>query len=417
MLLKSDIKRIWELQKEIVAKAETGVPREILNDFTVPAKHTIILTGIRRCGKSTLLFQLIGKKYPEAFYLNFDDNRLYGFDNSDLLRLDEIISESGARILFFDEIQEVDGWERYVRQKLDENFKVVITGSNASLLSRELGTKLTGRHLNIELFPFSYSEFLTATKLKSGEASVIRYINNGGFPEFLKSRKEEILSELFEDILIRDIVIRYGIRDIKGLQRLALWLISNIGNRVTGSKLKQTIGISATSTIMEYFSHLESSYLFNLVPCFSYSVRSQMISPRKVYSADNGLITVNSASFSDDQGRKLENTIYTSLRSKHNSIFYFSGKNECDFVVTQKGKKPLVYQVCYKLDRDNLDRELGGLYEALAYFKLKDGIIITLNQTDTFKQNGLTANVVPVWEFLKSKTEDRRRKVQGVSSE
>jgi len=253
MLLKSDIKKIWALQRETVSKAETGVPREVLTDFSVPAKYALMLTGIRRCGKSTLLYQLIGKKYTKAFYLNFDDNRLYGFDNSDLLRLDEVISETGSRILFFDEIQEVDGWERYVRQKLDENYKVVITGSNASLLSREPGTKLTGRHLNIELFPFSYNEFLKATKMKSGEESVISYMNNGGFPEYLTTGREEILSDLFEDILIRDIVVRYGIRDIKGLQRLALWLISNTGNRVTGSKLKQTIGISATSTIIGVF--------------------------------------------------------------------------------------------------------------------------------------------------------------------
>jgi predicted AAA+ superfamily ATPase len=402
MLLKSDIKKIWELQRETVSKAETGVPREVLTDFSVPAKHALMLTGIRRCGKSTLLYQLIAKKYPEAFYLNFDDNRLYGFDNSDLLRLDEVISETGSRILFFDEIQEVDGWERYVRQKLDENYKVVITGSNASLLSRELGTKLTGRHLNIELFPFSYNEFLKATKMKGGEESVISYMNNGGFPEYLTTGREEILSDLFEDILIRDIVVRYGIRDIKGLQRLALWLISNTGNRVTGSKLKQTIGISATSTIMEYFSHLESAYLFHFVPCFSYSVRSQMISPRKLYSADNGLITVNSASFTDDRGRKLENIVYNHLRSMYKSLFYYSEKKECDFIVTLKGKKPLVFQACHTLDRDNLDRELEGLYEALAFFKLNEGIIVTLNQKDTFRYNGLTARVIPVWEFLKT---------------
>jgi predicted AAA+ superfamily ATPase len=402
MLLKSDIKKIWELQRETVSKAETGVPREVLTDFSVPAKHALMLTGIRRCGKSTLLYQLIAKKYPEAFYLNFDDNRLYGFDNSDLLRLDEVISETGSRILFFDEIQEVDGWERYVRQKLDENYKVVITGSNASLLSRELGTKLTGRHLNIELFPFSYNEFLKATKMKGGEESVISYMNNGGFPEYLTTGREEILSDLFEDILIRDIVVRYGIRDIKGLQRLALWLISNTGNRVTGSKLKQTIGISATSTIMEYFSHLESAYLFHFVPCFSYSVRSQMISPRKLYSADNGLITVNSASFTDDRGRKLENIVYNHLRSMYKSLFYYSEKKECDFIVTLKGKKPLVFQACHTLDRDNFDRELGGLYEALAFFKLNEGIIVTLNQKDTFRYNGLTASVIPVWEFLKT---------------
>lgn len=403
MLLKSDIKKIWELQRETVTRTETGIPREVLSDFSLRAKYTIILTGIRRCGKSTLLYQLIEKKHPEAFYLNFDDNRLYGFDNSDLLRLNELINESGSQILFFDEIQEIDGWERYVRQKLDENYQVVITGSNDTLLSREPGTKLTGRHLNMELFPFSYSEFLKATRMNAGESSVMRYIKTGGFPEYLKDGREEILSELFEDILIRDIVIRYGIRDIKGLQRLALWLISNIGNKVTGSKLKHTVGISATSTIMEYFSHFESSYLFHFVPCFSHSVRSQMISPRKVYSADNGLITVNSASFSDDSGRKLENIVYCHLLSIYKSIFYFSGKNECDFVITQKGRKSLVFQVCQSLDRDNLDRELGGLFEALAFFKLKDGVIITLNQTDTFKHNGMTARVVPVWEFLKTR--------------
>ena len=400
MLLKSDIKKIWELQKEVAENAELGVPREAIADFPAPAKHAIILTGIRRCGKSTLLYQLLSKKYRNAFYLNFDDNRLYGFDSNDLLRLDEVIKESGSRLLFFDELQEVPGWERYVRQKLDENYKVVITGSNASLLSRELGTKLTGRQLNLELFPFSFNEFLKAKKLKSGEAAVTSYMNKGGFPGYIKTGEEQILSDLFEDILIRDIVVRYGIRDIKGLQRLSLWLISNTGNLVTGTKLKQVIGISATSTIMEYFSHLESAYLFHFTPRFSYSVKSQMISPRKIYSADNGMISVNSASFSDDRGRKLENIVYNHLRSRFMSIFYFSEKQECDFIVTQKGKKPLVIQVCYTLNRDNLDRELGGLYEALAFFKVKEGLIVTLNQSDTFSQKGVTARVVPVWKFL-----------------
>lgn len=359
MLLKSDIKRIWELQKEAFSGRETGIPRNVLDGLSIPSKQTLIITGIRRCGKSTLLFQLMSDKYPNAFYLNFDDNRLYGFDHGDLFKLDEVIVDSGCRELFFDEIQEVEGWERYIRQKLDENYKVVITGSNASLLSRELGTKLTGRHMKLELFPFSFNEFLKARELTSGEDSVISYLKNGGLPEYLSTGREEILSDLFEDILIRDIVVRYGIRDIKGLQRLALWLISNISNRVTGTALKQSVGISATSTIMEYFSHLELSYLFNFVPCFSYSVRSQMISPRKVYSADNGLITANSASFTDDLGRKLENLVYTHLRKKNKSIYYFSSKRECDFIVLLKGKKPQAFQVCHNLGRDNLDRELG----------------------------------------------------------
>lgn len=403
MILKSDIWKIYELQTKVADHADTGVMREILADFKVTDRFACILSGIRRCGKSTLLYQLRSMKYKDAFYLNFDDNRLYGFDNNDFLRLDELITESGSRLLFFDELQEIQGWERYVRQKLDENYNVVITGSNASLMSRELGTKLTGRHLDSELFPFSYAEFLQATKTKGGEESVRDYLDKGGFPAFIKSGDERVLSDLFEDILLRDIILRNGIRDVKGLQRLALWLISNISNLVTATGLKQVAGISATSTIMEYFSHLESSYLFHFVPRFSYSVRSRMVSPRKVYCADNGLISVNSGSFSDDRGRKLENAVFVNLRKRHKTVFYFSDKQECDFIVMRRGEKPLIIQSCYEINRDNLDRELGGLFEALAFFETKEGTIVTLNQTDNFTKDGMIVNVIPAWEFLQTR--------------
>ena len=169
------------MQKESAANAETGVPRELLNDFSIPSRHALILSGIRRCGKSTLLYQLLKGNYHDAFYLNFDDNRLFGFDNYDLSRLDDTIKESSSQILFFDEIQVVPGWEMYARQKFDENFKVIITGSNASLLSRELGTKLTGRHIDTEICPFSYTEFLLAKKLKPGSVSLQSYMQSVDF--------------------------------------------------------------------------------------------------------------------------------------------------------------------------------------------------------------------------------------------
>ncbi len=403
MILKSDIRKIYELQTIVADQADTSVMRELLADFKVTERFACILTGIRRCGKSTLLYQLRSRKYKDAFYLNFDDNRLYAFDNNDFLRLDELITESGSRLLFFDELQEVQGWERYVRQKLDENYNVVITGSNASLMSRELGTKLTGRHLDSELFPFSYAEYLQAVKAKGGEESVRDYLDKGGFPAFIMSGDERVLSDLFEDILLRDIILRNGIRDVKGFQRLALWLISNISNLVTATGVKHVAGISATSTIMEYFSHLEASYLFHFVPRFSYSVRSRMVSPRKVYCADNGLITVNSGSFSDDRGRKLENAVFVSLRKRYKTIFYFSDKQECDFIVMRRGGKPLIIQSCYEINRDNMDRELGGLFEALAFFETKVGTIVTLNQTDKFTKDGMIVNVIPAWEFLQAR--------------
>lgn len=400
MLLKSEITRISELQSEAIRTGDKGLKREPVAAFPALSKQALIITGIRRCGKSTLLFQMISEKYPEAFFLNFDDNRLYGFENTDFSRLDEVITESGKQVLFFDELQEVEGWERYVRQKLDENYRVVITGSNASLLSKELGTKLTGRYIAKELFPFSFNEFARFESLKPNEEIVLQFMKLGGFPEYLKSKHSEILSHLFDDILIRDIVVRYGIRDIKNLQRLALYLISNTGKPVTGSKLKQAVGISATSTILEYFSFLESAYLFYFVPRFSYSAKSQMINPRKVYAADPGLITVNSSSFSDDNGRKLENIVYNYLRSFYKELFYFRDDNECDFIVMKRADKPLAIQVCYTLNKDNLERELNGLYEALKYIGIKEGVIVTINQKDKFTSNGLTANVIPSYEFL-----------------
>jgi predicted AAA+ superfamily ATPase len=400
MLLKSEISRISELQSEVIKTGDNGLKRESGAALPALSKHALIITGIRRCGKSTLLFQLISDKYKDAFFLNFDDNRLYGFENSDFSRLDEVISETQKRILIFDELQEVEGWERYVRQKLDENYHVVITGSNASLLSKELGTKLTGRYIAKELFPFSFMEFISFKSLEPGTEAVLQFIKAGGFPEFLKSNQPDILSHLFDDILIRDIVVRYGIRDIKSLQRLALYLISNTAKPVTGSKLKQVVGISATSTIMEYFSFLESAYLFYFVPRFSYSAKAQMINPRKVYSADPGLITVNSASFSDDNGRKLENLVFIFLRSKYKEIFYFSGKKECDFIIIERTGKPTAVQVCFTLDKDNLKRELDGLYEALRTLGIKEGVIVTLSQKDIFITDGLTAHVVPASEFL-----------------
>lgn len=402
MLLKTEISKIADLQAGLNKSGEKGLLRDSLHALPVLSKHAVIISGIRRCGKSTLLNQLISEKYPDAFFLNLSDNRLYGFENSDFSRLDEVIAESGKRDLFFDELQEIKGWERYVRQKLDEKFHVIITGSNASLLSKELGTLLTGRYISRELFPFSFNEFLSFRVLKAGEESLREFIQTGGFPEYLKTRNNEILSTLFDDILIRDIVIRYGVRDIKSLKELALYLISNTGNTITGSKLKHAFGISATSTIMEYFSFLEASYLFYFVPRFSYSLKSRMINPRKVYAADPGLITVNSASFSEDNGHKLENVIFNYLRSFNREIFYFKMNKECDFITANRGEKPNAIQVCYNLDRDNLDRELAGIYEAMRELKQKEGTIVTLNQKDKFTDKGLTARVIPAFEFMKS---------------
>jgi len=400
MILQSAIKQVIDIQKKNLSQKDAGLKRDALATLPDMSAFALIVSGIRRCGKSTLLFQLLNQKYPDALYVNFEDPRLYEFSPADFSRLDESIRASGSRVLFFDEIQIIPEWERYVRQKLDEDYKLVITGSNASLLSRELGTRLTGRHITKELFPFSYHEFCSFKELSYNKTSLLNYLATGGFPEYVKQGVPEILGQLFEDILIRDIAVRYGVRDIKTLQRLAFYLLSNVGKLITGNRLKILFEIGSTSTVMEYLSHLEYSYLLHFVPKFSYSLRKQIANPRKVYAIDTGLINVNSGSFSDDNGRKFENLIYLHLRQKYREIYYYAEKNECDFVIITNNVLKEAVQVCFELNPDNLDRELDGLIEALSFFGASEGIIVTLDQTDLIEKNGKIVHVMPAYQYL-----------------
>lgn len=394
------IRQTVEAQKENLLQKEKGLEREALAGIPDLSSFALIVSGIRRCGKSTLLFQLLEKRYTQAFYLNFEDPRLYDFALKDFARIDQLITEAGARVLLFDEIQIVTGWERYARQKLDEGYKMVITGSNASLLSRELGTKLTGRHVTKELFPFSYSEFNTFRRQKPGVETLTSYLLTGGFPEYVRQNADEILNHILEDILIRDIAVRYSIRDVKSLQRLALNLLSNVGNLITANRLKTLLGVGSTNTITDFLSYLEDSYLLYLVPKFDYSFRKQLVNPRKVYVIDTGLASVNSVSFTGDHGRLLENLVFMHLRRKQKGIYYYSDKGECDFVVSDKGRIKTCVQVCYELTPDNMDRELNGLKEALDFFKLKEATLVTLSQRDHFEIEKKIVHVVPAHQYF-----------------
>jgi len=401
MVLESIIAYVVEQQKTRMSSRDSGLKRELIPATRSLSSHALIISGVRRCGKSTLLMQMIESMDREkVLYLNFESPQLFEFSLSDFARLDNVISQKKISTLFFDEIQLVEGWEMYVRQKLDENFQIIITGSNASLLSKELGTKLTGRHISQELFPFSYSEFLSFKLLTPGVQSLKEYMHTGGFPEFLKTGDEEQLSTLFEDVLIRDIVTRYGIKDIKSLQRLASYLFSNIGNRISATKLKQPLSIGATSTILSWFSHLDLSYLVSFLPMFSHSTKAQLINPRKVYAIDLGLVDVISNTMTDDSGRKLENLIFLHLRRKYTELYYFDEKGECDFVAMKNGVVQELVQVCYDLNPDNLKREMNGIMQAMKFFNIQKGKIITFTNTDLIKEHEFEIEVVPAYKYL-----------------
>jgi len=401
MILENIIARVVEQQRDHFFERDPGLTRELVPDTKSLSSHALIISGIRRCGKSTLLLQMIkGMDLNTVLFLNFDSPQLFGFSVNDFSRLDNIISKSGASVLFFDEMQLVEGWEMFVRQKLDEGFKVIATGSNASMLSYELGTRLTGRHITQELFPFSFKEFLAFRNLQPSVENLSLYMQLGGFPEYLKSGDPEQLNSLYSDILIRDIVARYGIKDIVSLKQLANYLIANIGNRISASKLRQPLSIGATSTVLIWLSHLEQSYLFSFVPMFSYSSKAQLINPRKVYAIDSGLVNVLSLSKTEDLGRKLENLVYLHLRTKFREIYYFDENGECDFVVFKNGQPVLLIQVCYELNPDNLSREINGLLSAMKFFNITRATIVTHADTDRIVEGNFEIEVVPAFEFL-----------------
>ena len=226
-------------------------------------------------------------------------------------------------------------------------------------------------------------------------------MSSGGFPEFLKTGLSEVLMQTFNDIIVRDIALRYNIKNTTLLQQLAVWLVTNCGKLFTGNSLRKLFKIGSSASIMEYLSYFSNAYLFFFVPRFSYSAKVQIVNPKKIYCIDNGFIKTNSVSFSDDHGRLLENMVFMQLRRASNEIYYFSEKNECDFVVFHQKKLKALYQVCWQLDQDNMDREMTGLKEAMEYFGMNQGYIITANQTDTFELDNKTITVQPFYEWAR----------------
>jgi len=405
MIQQETIRHVIEIQKGKLQAGSESLKRELLPALPNLTSHALIISGIRRCGKSTLLLQMLKQKHKNSLYLNFEDPRLFGFELTDFQLLDTIILKMNVENLFFDEIQIINGWERYVRQKLDEGYRVVITGSNASMLSRELGTKLTGRHISKELFPFSYSEFLLFNMFKASAGSWQKYTEIGGFPEVVKTGNSDILAALFSDILNRDIAVRHGIRDVLSLKRLSAYLVSNAGSLVSARKLLQPLGIQSSTTILEYFSFLEDCYLINFMPKFSYSSKAQAINPKKIFVIDPGILSVASQSFSPNKGHLLENLVYWHFRRQGKDLFYFQeNQGECDFVVFKNSKFELAVQVCFELSPENSAREKRGLNEALNFFGSDKGIILTFNQKDVYIRNGKKIEIKPVWEFVCTNT-------------
>jgi len=418
---KTILREIILEQEKSRKEIDVGIERSALNDISkhIRLPHTVVISGIRRAGKSTLLNQIINSYYEKGvYYLNFEDERLVDFEVNDFNSLYETFLElyGERKVFFFDEIQNVSKWEVFVRRMQDKKAKFFITGSNASLLSKELGTKLTGRCIAIELYPFSFHEFLTFKGYKlqknamsyTAERANIKkyfaeYLRHGSMPEYLVYKNEALLKRVYENILYRDIVARYDIKQVKTLRELGLYFLSNIGTLFSYNNLKNTLGVGSMNTIKSYSDFLENSFLVFLISRFSYSLKQQFVANKKIYCIDNGLAESIAFQFSKNKGKFLENLVFLELKRKFPEIYYYKTANnlEVDFL-TKSGRKDIaLIQVSDNLDNEKTrQREIGALTRAMDELKLKKGLILTEDTDEEIKTNGKVIVVQSIYKWL-----------------
>ncbi|MFH0856346.1 MAG: ATP-binding protein [bacterium] len=410
MMNLAKIEEVVKDQMDNFKNKSLGVGRNIDFKKYISTKQITIISGVRRCGKSTLLLQF-SKHFDKFYYFNFDDERLIDFDVSDFENLMLAFKKMyEGKVIFLDEIQNIAGWERFARRIYEEGYKIFITGSNAKLLSSELATHLTGRYFKIELFPFSFKEFLDYKDINYQEkgtaikAQVLKnfdiFLKNGGFPEFIEHGDSEYLKRIYEDVLYKDLIARFNIREIKSFKQLANFLFTNFTREISYNGLKNTLGFKSVTSVKDYVDFIEQSYLIFELYKYDCSLKKQYVSDKKSYVIDNGLRNFIAFSFLDDNGKLLENLVFIELKRRGYEFYYYKNNNECDFIIREKGKITQVLQITAILNENNAEREKAGLIDAMGAFKLKDGLILTNNQEDIIKKDNMSIKIMPVWKWL-----------------
>lgn len=373
-----------------------------------------LITGPRRAGKSVIAFQLLSQN--DFAYLNFDDNRLVEAFNEDLILQSLYEVYSGFQFLLLDEIQNLPSWEAWVGKLYRRGINMVITGSNAKLLSREMATLLTGRYIQIEVLPFSFYEMLNyrltevSVETPAQKAVLLQtledYMTYGGYPEIINTRTIAInyLGSLFDSVLLKDITKRFNVRSVTELYNLSNYLLANYANLFTVSQLAEELGIGSKTTVQKFCNYLDETYLFFYLPRFNNKLKLMQKAPQKSYIVDNGFIASRSFELSPNKGRLLENMVFVELvrrgyKAGH-SLFYYRTRNdkEIDFVCKSGYKVTLLIQVAYDVTTPKtLKREVSAIEEASQELKCAEGIVITYNEEQTISDS---IHVVPVWKWL-----------------
>jgi hypothetical protein len=415
-MTKDRLKEIMFDQKDVFNNKKQLIYRDIEMEKYISTSQVVIISGIRRCGKSSLLFLIKEKmnlKEPDYCYFNFDDERIIA-DISILENIYNLHIEVYGKepVLFLDEIQNIDNWEKFVNRMYEQGIKVYVTGSNAKLLSSEISTSLTGRNKLIDLYPFSFSEYLrfignsyNLERLTQTTKSLLlkdfnAYFETGGFPLVVKENDTELINAYFQDILYRDIISRYRLTQVNEIKQIGLYFASNIGKLFSYSTLQEISGVKSLSSIKDYLFYYEQSYLYFYLKKFDYSVKKQIMNPKKVYTIDPAFAHRLGFNFSENKGRILENIVFLELLRRGKEVFYHSGKKECDFVVKESLTIVEAIQVAYQLTSSNSERENQGLREAMNIYDLKEGLILTYNSDESFIPANSGIKNLPVWQWL-----------------
>ncbi len=387
------------------------IPRKILDKAEEFFKSNLIkvILGPRRAGKSVLALMLLKDK--DFAYLDLDDEYLKEIVKE--LGHYEIIIEvlkdiyGTTKNIFIDEIQNMPRWELFANRLHREGYNLILTGSNSTLLSRELSTHLTGRHYPIEVMPFNFNEFILTKENGNVLENLKDYMENGGYPEIVigKDRAESYLYALFNSVIYKDIISRYKVRYTNELNLVSEYLINNFSKEISFNRISNILGAISPNTIQKYISYLEESYLFFILNRFSLKIGERMKSPKKVYIVDNGYIKAKSTQVSPDYGKLLENMFFTELVKKgfvpNKEIFYYKTRNqkEVDFVVIKNLEKKL-FQISYDIsDHDVRKREIKALIEASEDLSTEELYIVTFNEEEIIEEAGNKIKVIPFWKW------------------
>lgn len=418
----SDIEKVLlEQQDELEAlEGEVLIHRPEEDLINLNSKLAQVVIGVRRSGKSTLCFNALRKAGVHYAYANFDDERLEELETKDLDNVLQTLYKIYGKFdyLFLDEIQNIDGWPLFVNRLLRQRIHIIITGSNAKLLSTELATHLTGRHHKIELFPLSFKDWCSIkdveyTRLTTKNKGLLskayeEYFRQGGFPELISGEEnpKEYISTLINNIISQDIKKRYKIRNIDALKRLAHHILNETPTLIVKDTLQNIIGIKSERTLGNYLMYLNQTYLISTISKYSSRSRERARN-EKSYAIDVAFMDKRENAFSGENlGWRLETIVYLELLRRkagtENDIYYYQGRSaEADFVVCDGNMTLAVYQVSYDISNDKTrKREIKGCIAGAKATKCDNIYLITDHESEIIEEDGYTIQVVPIWEWL-----------------